>query len=125
MLPTLRTQQPVPRVSGERWSCDLTSVAQLSGVRHQLHDLLPSLGRPPEPAPAAVEQLVLAFDELASNALRHGQPPVRAQITTTDKGWLLDVTDTATTRPPAEDMNRDLAEGGMGLYLIAAFATDH
>jgi len=125
MLPPLWTQQPAPPVSGERWSCDLTSVAQLSQVRHQLRELLPTLGHRPDVTPVAVDQLVLAFDELASNALRHGQPPVRARITTTPTCWLLDVSDTATSRPPAEDTNRDLAAGGMGLYLIAAFATDH
>ncbi len=49
------------------------------------------------------EQLVLAFDGLASNALRHGQPPVRAYVTRTAEGWFVDVSDAATTRPPAED----------------------
>lgn len=67
----------------------------------------------------ALERLLLAFEELSSNGLRHGRPPVHVAVTATDRGWLIDVTDTATDRPPTPAVGRDAAEGGLGLYLVA------
>ena len=70
-----------------------------------------------------LDRLLLAFEELTSNALRHGRPPVRVAVTPTDTGWLLDVSDAATDRPPTPAMGRDPADGGLGLHLVARLAT--
>lgn len=67
----------------------------------------------------AIERLLLAFEELSSNGLRHGRPPVHVAVTATGGGWLIDVTDAATDRPPTPAVGRDAAEGGLGLYLVA------
>jgi signal transduction histidine kinase len=67
-------------------------------------------------------RLLLAFEELTSNALRHGRPPVRVAVTPTATGWLLDVSDAATDRPPMPAVGRDPADGGLGLHLIARLA---
>jgi anti-sigma regulatory factor (Ser/Thr protein kinase) len=72
------------------------------------------------------DRLVLALDEMASNALRHGGGGgVRAVLRSTGDAWLIDVSDGAHTRPPAPAVGRDPSEGGLGLYLIAELATAH
>lgn len=79
-------------------------------------------------APAAVddvERLLLAVEELGSNALRHGRPPVRMTIAATGTGWVLVVSDAGVDRPPAPAIGRDAAQGGLGLYLIARIAQAH
>jgi anti-sigma regulatory factor (Ser/Thr protein kinase) len=71
------------------------------------------------------DQLVLALDEMASNALRHGGGSVRAGIRLTADSYLIEVTDAATSSPPAPAVGRDPSEGGLGLYLIAELSTAH
>jgi anti-sigma regulatory factor (Ser/Thr protein kinase) len=72
-----------------------------------------------------VERLLLAFEELTSNGLRHGRAPVRVVVTTTGSGWLIDVSDAATDSPPTPAVGRDAAEGGLGLYLVARLSSAH
>jgi signal transduction histidine kinase len=69
-----------------------------------------------------LERLLLTFEELVSNALRHGRPPVQVAVTPTDVGWLLDVSDAASDRPPAPAVGRDPAQGGLGLHMVARLA---
>jgi anti-sigma regulatory factor (Ser/Thr protein kinase) len=71
------------------------------------------------------DQLVLALDEMASNALRHGGGRVRASIRLVDHSYLIEVSDAAPSAPPTPAVGRDPSEGGLGLYLIAELATDH
>ena len=73
----------------------------------------------------AGERLVLAFDELASNALRHGESPVVATVVAGSGGWLLDVSDRAPETMPAPAVDRDPAQGGLGLHLVARLAVAH
>jgi anti-sigma regulatory factor (Ser/Thr protein kinase) len=70
-------------------------------------------------------RLLLAVEELASNALRHGRPPVQVTITGTGLSWLLEVRDTATAHPPLPAIGRDAALGGMGLGLVARLSRAH
>lgn len=72
-----------------------------------------------------VERLLLAFEELASNGLRHGGAPVRAAVTRTADGWLIDVTDAVADRVPTPAVDRDPAHGGLGLYLVARLGAAH
>jgi anti-sigma regulatory factor (Ser/Thr protein kinase) len=71
------------------------------------------------------ERLVLALDEMASNALRHGGGSVQASVRLTADSYLIEVTDAAPSAPPTPAVGRDPSEGGLGLYLIAELATDH
>src|SRR3712207_9502931 len=48
----------------------------------------------------ARDGLLLVFEELASNALRHGGGDVRALVVAGPYGWLLDLSDEAPERPP-------------------------
>jgi len=105
-----------------------TSPIDLTVQRRQLAD---ALRNSPGPAGAddgvddGVERLLLAFEELASNALRHGRAPVRAGVTAFDGCWLLEVSDAAADRPPTPAHGRDAAEGGLGLPLVARISAAH
>src|SRR3954463_14988373 len=81
--------------------------------------------RPTGADDGAVERLLLAFEELASNALRHGRLPVRVAVTTTGTWWLLEVSDAAVGLPPAPAVGRDAALGGRGLHLVARICATH
>jgi hypothetical protein len=95
--------------------------AELTAGRLQLSAALHDGSRPARTDEGAVQKLILAFEELVSNALRHGRPPVTA----TDRYWLLQVRDAAGDRPPTFAVGRDAAEGGLGLYLVAELSVDH
>jgi anti-sigma regulatory factor (Ser/Thr protein kinase) len=78
------------------------------------------------PDPDLLDQVVLALDEMASNALRHGGGGgVRATVRLTDDAYLIEVSDQAADAPPTPAVGRDPSEGGLGLYLIAEMATEH
>jgi two-component sensor histidine kinase len=81
--------------------------------------------RPATVDEGAVERLLLVFEELASNALRPGRTPVQATVTGDGTYWLLEVSDTAADRPPAPAVDRDAAQGGLGLYLVARSCGAH
>ncbi|MGY5883033.1 ATP-binding protein [Modestobacter lacusdianchii] len=114
---------PPPAEAG--WSWDLTSVAELPRVRAQLRRGLAAESRGDQEAADLDEAVVLAFDEMASNALRHGGGGVRARVQRTPDAWLIEVRDSAATRPPAPAVGRDPSQGGLGLYLIAEMADAH
>ena len=80
---------------------------------------------PATPRTRPRERLVLAFDELASNALRHGEAPVVATVVAGSGGWLIDVSDRAPESMPAPAVDRDPAQGGMGLHLVARLSVAH
>ena len=102
----------------------LTDVAELPRVRAELRrHATGSTGDAMDPD--LVDQLILALDEMASNALRHGGGRVEATVRMTADAYLLEVSDSATTAPPAPAVGRDPSEGGLGLYLIAELSTGH
>jgi anti-sigma regulatory factor (Ser/Thr protein kinase) len=109
---------PPAASDGVAW--DLSGVAQLPAVRAELRAHLQG-----STDAELRDRLVLALDEMASNALRHGGGGVRAAVRRMDSGWLLEVSDRAADRPPTPAVGRDPSEGGLGLYLIAELATAH
>ena len=110
---------PPPAAPGLTWK--LRDIAELPTVRAQLrrHET----GRRSDPD--LLDQLVLALDEMASNALRHGGGEARATVRLTEDAYLIEVSDRAAASPPTPAVNRDPSEGGLGLYLIAEMATEH
>ena len=117
--------RPLPDGRGEVWRWQVGDLAELPAVRGRLRDHLSGVGFSRDPADPAAEQLVLAFDELASNALRHGAAPVFATVIAGSGGWLLDVSDRATTTMPRPSVGRDPAHGGLGLHLVARMSVAH
>ena len=107
------------------WRWDLGAVADLPAARAGLRTRLSGVSLPSEDDGTAGESLVLAFDELASNALRHGESPVVATVVAGSGGWLLDVSDRAAEDMPAPAVDRDPARGGMGLHLVARMSVAH
>jgi two-component sensor histidine kinase len=73
----------------------------------------------------AIERTILSLDELASNALRHGLPPVSAELFDRGDSWLVVVSDSATAELPVPAVDRPGSLGGFGLYVVADFAVAH
>jgi signal transduction histidine kinase len=101
------------------------TLADLSTLRRRLRTSVAEGLAPAYADDDDLERLVLTFEELTSNALRHGRPPVLVAVTPTDTGWLLDVSDAASDRPPVPAVGRDPARGGLGLHLVARLAAAH
>jgi anti-sigma regulatory factor (Ser/Thr protein kinase) len=101
------------------------TLAELTVSRRQLGAALHDGARPAAAVEGAVQRLLLAFEELASNALRHGGPPTEVTVLRTGRSWLLEVSDAAVDTPPVPDAHRDPAHGGMGLSLVAVICSDH
>jgi anti-sigma regulatory factor (Ser/Thr protein kinase) len=116
---------PLPDGRGEVWRWNLGTVAELPGARSGLRSRLSEVGMPETADDSAAERLVLAFDELASNALRHGEAPVVATVVAGTGGWLLDVSDRAPDHMPEPAVDRDPARGGMGLHMVARMSVAH
>jgi anti-sigma regulatory factor (Ser/Thr protein kinase) len=110
---------PPPASPALTWS--LLDVAELPTVRAQLRRHAGGAIGDPD----LLDQVILALDEMASNALRHGGGDVRATVRTTAEAYLIEVSDQAAGAPPTPAVGRDPSEGGLGLYLIAEMATEH
>ena len=110
---------PPPAAPALTWT--LRDIAELPAVRAQLRRHTVADASDAD----MLDQLVLALDEMASNALRHGGGEVRATVRLTDDAFLIEVSDQAATAPPTPAVGRDPSEGGLGLYLIAEMATEH
>jgi two-component sensor histidine kinase len=126
--PVWPSASPPPAEPALSW--DLRDVAELPRVRAELrrHAMAHPRSRSGADADAAVDlrdQLILAVDEMASNALRHGGGRVQAAVRLTPDAYLIEVSDEAATAPPSPAVDRDPSEGGLGLYLIAEMATAH
>ncbi len=107
------------------WDAVPSSPAELTAHRAQLRTLLVDGLAAEGRCADDLDRLLLAFEELGSNGLRHAGPPVRVTVTATSTGWVLDLTDDAGDAPPVPAVGRDAAEGGLGLYLIARLASDN
>jgi two-component sensor histidine kinase len=111
--------------SSDVWTAEPSGLDQLSTLRGQLRGLVGGRSRAPGAGPDDGDRLLLVFEELASNGLRHGKPPVRAVVITLPTGWLVEVSDAAVDESPEPAVGRDAAEGGMGLVLVARLASAH
>jgi anti-sigma regulatory factor (Ser/Thr protein kinase) len=93
-------------------------VADFVGLRHAV---AAELGRTPA-APDVVQDLLLAVDEMVSNAVRHGRPPVGLRLWTAPDRIVCTIADGG---PGWDDPfagygpahGDDLSRGGMGLWL--------
>ncbi len=117
------TPQASPTDSVAVWDGRPCALAEVTELRLHLREGLADGARRDDADDADIERLLLVFEELTSNGLRHGRAPVRVVVTTTDSGWLVDVSDAAADRPPALVVGRDAAEGGLGL--VARLSAAH
>lgn len=118
-------QAPVPAATGDVWHWQLASVEANTRARA---DLRSRLGHPAAVGAGtdeARESLLLAFEELTSNARIHGRGHVRAAVVGSRPGWVLDVSDEAPDDPPRPAVGRDPSHGGMGLQLVAELAIEY
>jgi anti-sigma regulatory factor (Ser/Thr protein kinase) len=117
----------VAPAASEALAWELSAVGELPRVRAEVRRFVTGQDSAAGPDAADLhDQLVLALDEMASNALRHGGGGgVRAVLRTTADAWLIEVSDRAAARPPEPAQGRDPSEGGLGLYLIAELASAH
>jgi anti-sigma regulatory factor (Ser/Thr protein kinase) len=114
---------PVPSVPGDVWHWQLEAMHVVSRVRSDLRARIAHPSVSSASTEDARDGLLLVFEELASNALRHGGGDVRALVVAGQGGWLLDLSDDAPDRPPVPAVDRDPALGGMGLHLVAQLST--
>ncbi|MGY1833945.1 ATP-binding protein [Blastococcus sp. SYSU DS0510] len=118
--------RPAPRSDGRilgRWRPMRPS--DVTAARRQLGAALHDGVRPRGATEGGVERLLLAFEELVSNAVRHGRSPVEVMVTDHGQCWLLEVVDAAGDVPPTPDPGRDAALGGLGLALVAEISGAH
>jgi anti-sigma regulatory factor (Ser/Thr protein kinase) len=109
---------PVEPLEGTEPLLQVEDVSDFTGLRHSVGELLSAL----DGSSDLVEDLHLAIDEMASNAVRHGGPPVtlrlwadadRVVCRISDRGPGMD--DPFAGYGPAH--GADLSRGGMGLWL--------
>lgn len=125
MTPTSWRRQPPPEVHGRPRQWQVARPAELTAARRALRA---DLAAGPLPAGADaddVDRLLLAFEELTSNGLRHSGAPIEVTVTGSDAGWLVEVSDSRPDQPPVPAVDRDPALGGLGLHLIARLSTSH
>lgn len=109
----------------DRWTWELAGPADLTALRLRFREYLGGRQLPQACSDTEVETLLLALEELASNGLRHGHPPVWVTVTQTASRWVIDVTDAAVSSPPRPALDRDPADGGLGLHLVARLCPAH
>src|SRR3712207_5299698 len=99
-------QAPVPSLPGDVWHWQLDTMHVVSRVRSDLRARIAHPSVCSSSTEDARDGLLLVFEELASNALRHGGGAVRALVVAGTDGWLLDLSDEAPDRPPRSEERR-------------------
>ena len=87
-----------PPPADDAWHWDLSHVSQLPAVRAQLRTGLAAASSGDPQAAELDEAVVLAFDEMASNALRHGGGAVTARVRRTSDAWLVELSSGSPTQ---------------------------
>lgn len=115
-----------PQGFRELWCQELHSLGELSSLRARLRRTLTGRSTVAHPEREQwSERMVLIADELTSNALRHGGPPVATALSRLEDQWLVCVSDSSTDAPPEPAQGRDPGLGGFGLYLVADLSAAH
>ncbi len=70
------------------------------------------------------DDLLLVVSEMVTNAVRHGAPPVRLQVTVDEDAIVVCVADGSNGLPQPRDADAD-AEGGRGMTLVSLLTSEH
>lgn len=127
MEQVLWTRRPLPSMPGVAlavWHRELCTPIDLTVSRSELQATVRT-PRLQDEAPVDLDELLLVFEELSSNGLRHGRAPVTVRVVAANGGWLVDVTDAAIDHPPVPAVDRDPSDGGLGLHLVARLCRAH
>jgi hypothetical protein len=127
MEQVLWTQRPLPPPPGVAlavWRWELCTPIDLTVSRIELQATLGAVWLR-DRVPVDIDELLLVYEELSSNGLRHGRSPVSVRVVAASGGWLVDVTDAAIDSPPVPAVDRDPADGGLGLHLVARLCQAH
>ena len=100
-------------------------LAELTADRRRLSAALHDGARPSGADEGGVERLLLSYQELTSNALRHGRWPVGVTVASNDTSWILEVSGAAADQPPSPVIGRDPGQGGLGLHMVAEMSNAH
>lgn len=117
------TQQPPPRLGGPSGQWELATPSDLHFLRAEVRRLVDESAVIMDDARS--ERFLMAVEELASNGLRHGGPPVRARVVVAIEGLLIEVSDSEPEHAPELAIGRDPALGGLGLFLVSRLTTTH
>jgi anti-sigma regulatory factor (Ser/Thr protein kinase) len=99
---------------------DLTSEPRSIRVaRHFLASIVRELDLPAE----TISIAELALSEIVTNAVVHGDPPIRVHVDATSTRLEVSVSDASPVQPRADETRLD-ATGGRGLAIVAAVAGD-
>ncbi|GLY08155.1 MULTISPECIES: ATP-binding protein [Actinoplanes] len=115
-METIRTGEPPQAEEVCRWTLDGTR--QLTDLRARL------LAELDEDAADFVDQVVLVATELATNALRHGEPPTTVRLLRDSEQLVVDVADHDPEAIPELAPDRPLNGGGRGLLLARWFSQE-
>lgn len=115
-----RTTTPEP----ERWAWSRRHLGALLPADASAASAARQLVRAVDPPTAGEleDAVVLAASELASNAARHGRPPVRLDVVVHGSGVYLGVRDDGSGRLPRRRDPSRFDEAGRGLSIVAAVA---
>ena len=116
--------EPGPDLSPS-WMGHPETPMDLAVLRRRLRTATAAGFTPPGAEDCDIELLLLTFEELSSNALRHGRPPAQVAVTLTATGWLVEASDGAPDRLPVPAVGRDAALGGLGLHLVERLSDGH
>jgi hypothetical protein len=123
----LRTQRSLPPLSETvlvAWERALCVTTDLTVSRRELQQTVGAAWLRAG-APVDVGELLLVYEKLAANAVRHGRSPVCVRVVARGRGWFVDVAYAAVERPPVPAVGRDPADGGMGLHVVARLWRAH
>src|SRR4051812_49852403 len=106
---------PVPSVPGDVWHWQLETMHVVSRVRSDLRARIAHPSVSSSSTEDARDGLLLVFEELASNALRHGGGDVRALVVAGTGGGLLALRHQGPGRPPRPPPDPGPALAGVGV----------